>query len=49
MSEISDFVPAVGCGVPVSSNQPTPPPRIFTHSGRLSVSEDPIFVPMANV
>ncbi len=46
----SDFTPAEGCGFPLLSNQPAPPPRIFTHSGREEVwVGPPTFVPMANV
>ena len=47
--DCSVLFPAVGCGLPVESNQPTPPPRIFTHSGLVAVSDEPILVPMANV
>ena len=45
----SRFWPAVGCGLPAESNQPTPPPRILIHNGRVAVSSEPTLVPMTKV
>ena len=48
-ADSSVLLPAVGCGFPLASNQPTPPPRIRTHSGLVCVPEEPILVPITNV
>jgi hypothetical protein len=40
---------ASGIGFPASSNQPTPPPRMRTHSGCAVVGDDPTRVPIVNV
>jgi hypothetical protein len=48
-ADSSDLLPAEGWGFPFASNQPTPPPRMRTHSGRVCVSEEPTLVPITNV
>ena len=45
----STFCPGPGCGCPAELNQPTPPPCMWTQSGRVSVAEEPTLVPMTNV
>ena len=48
-ADSSDLLPALGCGRPVESKKPTPPPRMRTQSGFVSVPEEPTFVPITNV
>ena len=46
----SSFLFAVsGCGLPSGLNQPTPPPRMRTQSGRVALGSEPTFEPITKV
>jgi hypothetical protein len=48
-ADSSDLFPADGCGLPLESKKPTPPPCMRTHIGRVAVSDEPTLVPITNV